>query len=120
MSKKPLSELPPERTQAELAEMAGYIIGQRVIHNEMLPANLVGSVFMPIAFGALAGYTTPQLKKLLVLAVEGVHKAVPARSINGWPIFVEFQLWRRACFIKVLDLADKARTVLTGPEDGGA
>lgn len=59
----------------------------------------VAMVFMPLALGALAGYSENELKKIGTI-YEELSKAGP-RSINGMPCFFSFKIlhmddWKRA------------------------
>lgn len=94
-------------TEEELKQIAsdlhdGKIFCDRQLGNE---GRLLPSVFMPLALGALAGYSKKEISKLGMI-YEYLEKAGP-RSINGFPIFFSCQLLGRDETTKVFKYFDE-------------
>lgn len=101
-------EMPPTPSDDAVRELAQDIVGNRVYFADHVPTNLLLMVFMPLAFGAMKGYTEGQLAQLALFAVDGRHQTA-GRYINGYPMFMQLRVWPRESAIKACDLARRMR-----------
>lgn len=79
----------PNLEKEVISQLAKDIATDKVFCSFYLPEselNLIGSIFMPILFGALKDYTQEQIKDLGFI-YEYYDKAGP-RGINGYPMFM--------------------------------
>lgn len=109
--------LPEPVTRKQLRWLAEHLVGMRVVTADDVPPRLIATVFLPLGFGGLKGYTRKQLTRLVVFGVIGVDKTAD-RSINGFPMFFEMRLWRRTDFIEAQKIAVKAFAAMNDGEEG--
>lgn len=80
----------PRMTDAELREFVLAYCDGRVVTSQNVPAHLIGLVFLPLTFGAFRDWPKDALDKVgAVYSIRGSDHQVPARAINGWPMFCE-------------------------------
>lgn len=106
MQGKPINEKQPVPAQTEevLKELAKAMVSNMIftdLHLHQDP-HMIGSVFMPIAFGAMANYDLSTLG----LLYEYMDKAMP-RSINGYPCFMSVRMLNRDDATKMLEYVKK-------------
>jgi hypothetical protein len=87
-----------------IREAAHAIVGNRLVAADHVPADVLGMVFMPLVLGALTEYTEDQVAQLGVFGIIGKH-CTSGWGVNGWPTFMEFQVWPREALIRAFDLA---------------
>lgn len=116
-----MRKLPEAKDDEAIAELVRHLLSSRVVDGLYIAdtyPEIVGIVFMPIAFGALADYSRAQLDKIAIFGVIGKHKA--AGAYDGWPIFWECEIWRRTDWRKAVKLYERAKAalddVLAAPE----
>lgn len=104
--------MPPVRTEAEIAELARDMLAGTVYALEDVPQSIIPLVFMPLALGnPFKGYSKPQLERLFIFSVLGKDASAP-RAVNGYPMFVAMQVWRRRDAIKAAERAKEAEKML--------
>ncbi len=101
-----MTTLPPERVAEQIRELATHIVGKRAIFADQVPPDLLAMVYMPLFLGALSDYSREDLEKITIVAVDGAHKTT-SRFINGYPMFVECEIWLRTDAIKAWELANR-------------
>ena len=88
----------------DIREVAMAAIGDRLVIADQVPPDLLGSIFMPLTLGAFKDYTNDELLVITVFGIVGKH-ATFAMGVNGWPMFMECQIWPRDAMNRALDLA---------------
>lgn len=86
----------------EIIKIARGIYEGRIfcdLHIDQHSQHLLGSIFMPLLFGALSHYENPEDIGMLY---ESLDKAGP-RSINGYPVFSSMGVLNKADAQRVLD-----------------
>jgi hypothetical protein len=111
----PYKRMPRKQTPDEIAHVARAWVEGKVFDADHCPPNIVASVFIPILFGGLKGYTSDQLTRLFVFGILGEDQDC-LRSINGWPMFVECRVWRRSDAVRAYRMAQKMEQALKAVE----
>lgn len=88
---KPEWTFPEKRSEAEIEQLVKDLIEGRVVAMTQVPAHLTSYVFYPFFHSGIP-FPFEQAVKLVVLGVEGRH-AVAARTVYGYPIFLECEVW---------------------------
>ena len=84
----------PVKTREELKQLAVDINAGKVFTNAHVPeGEKIEVVFLPIALGALSGWTPDQAKDI-GLIYEYLSEATPM-TVNGMPGFISMQLLNR-------------------------
>lgn len=104
--------MPPKRTGEQVRHLAEEWLAGRVFHSDAVEPNIVASVFVPILFGALKGYTKDQLRRMVVLAIMDGDHHIPGRYLNGYPMFTSCQMWRRTDVKRAQALADRMKAAM--------
>lgn len=92
----------PKLTDAKLREFVDDFVSNRIFTLQHIPVHsqdLVGMIFMPVAFGLFSKYSSDSVKTIGTI-YEHMSTAGP-RSINGYPIFMSCKMlhvkdWERA------------------------
>lgn len=106
--------MPAKKTPEQTRHLAELWLTGRVYTSDTVEGNVLASVFMPIGFGALAGYSKDQCGRLMVVAVLDEDHHIPGRYLNGYPMFTACQLWRRADAKRAQELADRMKAAMDG------
>lgn len=108
-----MSRMPEPATKLELVKVArAFAENKVVIAGVHVPADLVPVVFLPVALGVLAGWSSSELARISLFAVAGRHHTI-GMQINGFPSFTECAIWRREDMLRSVHLANAAADVLT-------
>lgn len=104
----------PSLKKSELSKLAKDIATNKVFCSCWMPEhdqkNLLGMVFMPLAFGALKDYPRDMVDDI-GFVYEYYDKAGP-RSINGYPIFFSCAFVSKADAKRIGEKVNKIRKIL--------
>lgn len=112
---------PPRMTDEDKKRFVDDFCSGRVFTmHQVRQQDLVGTLFMPIAFGALAEYTPKSLKENLGTVWEYMNQAGP-RALNGYPMFFSCHLMHKKDWEELLPMIEeenKRRGYTPPPEPG--
>jgi hypothetical protein len=112
--RKPWAYVPP--TDEEKRRLAAALIGNSVFTSLHVPEHdgrMLGSIFMPLMFGAFAGVPEAELERVNPVLYEYLDKAGP-RSVNGYPIFFSMHVIAWDEWREVIERVTAAQAVLGG------
>lgn len=117
--------MPEPMDDDTFADVFKHMLERRYFDMFMCPQSDITTVFLPLALGGLRGYTSDQLRELVVY--EYMEKAGD-RSINGMPIFMSCRLMLRSDRLRLQEALIKMEAALMkivedskiGNKEGGA
>lgn len=108
-------QLPPRMSEADLQKFVLDYLAGNILTNWSVPENILTMVFMPLAFGALAGMTKKQSVQIgcIYAHLQNDMATTTGRSVNGFPMFASMRL------MLAEDWAIAKATILREQERGG-
>lgn len=99
-------EWPPPKDQKDLEDFVRDLVQNLIFTDkQIVSADMLGMVFLPIAMGALNDRSWNELMNVGLL-YEYYNKAIPSRAINGCPMFFSVNLMNKADWARCAKAAD--------------
>ena len=91
----------PKMSKAEMGTFVLEYCAGRIHTSQNVPTNILGSVFMPLALGALNEIPKKELAKIGVIWASTVQDRTVRGAVNGFPLFASCRImtkkdWARA------------------------
>lgn len=106
-----MRRLPNAQSKEAIRRLAGQMLLGHVVDGFQVARQDPGAfntVFMPVGFGCLTGYSKRQLASLAVFAIVGDDVSVGGIHLNGWPMFASCKVWRFTDWQRALALYELA------------